>query len=95
MKYKSYDFAPDKNQWLKANRNISFEEVIAAIEEGNILDIVPHSNAAKYSNQNIYVLNINNYVYLVPFVKQSESSIFLKTIFRSRKQTKQYLKENK
>jgi len=95
MKYKEYDFPADKNQWLKDNRNISFEEVIAAIEDGCILDVVPHSNSGKYPNQLMYILNINDYIHLVPFVKQSETSIFLKTIFKSRKKTKQYLKEAK
>lgn len=94
MRYKNYDFSAEKNQWLKENRDISFEEVIAAIEEGCILDVLPHPNVAKYPNQMMYVLDINQYVYLVPFIKQTETSIFLKTIFKSRKQTKAYLKQD-
>jgi predicted DNA binding CopG/RHH family protein len=90
MEDKQYDFAADKNHWLKENRHISFEEVIAALEEGKLLEVVEHPNKTKYPNQNMYVLEINDYIYLVPFVQQSENSIFLKTIFRSRKATKYY-----
>ncbi len=39
------------------------------------------------------VLNIEEYIYLVPYV-ESENEIFLKTIIPSRKATKNYL-ENK
>ena len=84
-------YSSEKNQFLKTVRGISFEEVELAIEEGMVLDIIAHPNAAKYPNQKIYVLNIDNYVHLVPFVKKSEHEIFLKTIFPSRKLTKKYL----
>jgi uncharacterized DUF497 family protein len=50
-----YDFSAEKNKQLISERGISFEEVIAAIEEGLILDIIPHPNAAKYPNQMIYI----------------------------------------
>ena len=38
----------------------------------------------------IYIVEINNYVYIVPFV-ETENEIFLKTIIPSRKATKKYL----
>jgi hypothetical protein len=88
-----YEFSADKNQQLIKERGISFEDVIAAIEEGAVLAIVPHPNPAKYPNQKIYVVNINNYVCLVPFVKKDEDTVFLKTVFPHRKSTRQYLKE--
>ncbi len=87
-----YDFSAEKNQQLIKERGISFEEVIAAISEGAVLDILPHPNPAKYPNQKIYVLNLNNYVCLVPFIRKDENTVFLKTIFPHRKLTKQYLK---
>jgi hypothetical protein len=90
MKDKQFDFAADKNHWLKEKRNISFEEVIAALEEGKLIEVIEHPNKKKYPNQNMYVLEINDYIYLVPFVQKSENCVFLKTIFRSRKATKQY-----
>ena len=87
----NFTFSAEKNQQLINDRGISFEEVIAAIENNAILDIVPHYNLDKYANQEIYVLNINNYVYLVPFIRESKNSIFLKTIFPHRKLTRLYL----
>jgi len=84
-----YDFSVEKNQLLIKERGISFEEVIAAIIDGAILDILPNSD--KYPHQEMYVLNINNYVFVVPFVWKDENTIFLKTIFPHRKLTKQYL----
>lgn len=90
-----YDFSAEKNQQLINERGISFEEVIAAIEEGGVLDILPHPNPAKYPNQEIYVVNINNYVCLVPFVRKDKNTVFLKTIFAHRKLTKQYLRGGK
>lgn len=86
------DYSPEKNLLLKQTRGISFEEVVLAIERGKVLDIIAHPNTQKYHNQKIYVININYYVYLVPFVRQGEK-IFLKTIFPSRKLTKKYLQQ--
>lgn len=88
MKYFSWD--NEKNQILKAERNISFEEIVFHIEKQQVLDIVQHPNQERYKGQKIFIINIDNYVYLVPFV-ESEREIFLKTIIPSRKATKQYL----
>ena len=88
-----FDFSAKKNQQLIEERGISFEEVIVAIKEGAVLDILPHPNPTKYPNQMVYVLYLNDYVYLVPFVRKDEKTVFLKTIFPHRKLTKQYLKK--
>ena len=88
MKYFSWN--NEKNQLLKAERNISFEEVVFQIEKKRILDIVEHPNQEKYKGQKIFIISIHNYVYLVPFM-ESEEEIFLKTIIPSRKATKKYL----
>ncbi len=91
-----YDFFRlKKNRQLIKERGISFEEIIMAIEQGAILDILPHLNTAKYPNQEMYVLNIDDYVYLVPFVRKDKNTIFLKTIFPHRKLTKQNLRGDK
>lgn len=87
----SYDFPIEKNQWLLKERGISFEEIISAIENNQILDVIEHPNQDKYPHQKMYVILINNYIYLVPFVKKDERTIFLKTAFASRKATKAYL----
>lgn len=88
-----YDYNAEKNYWLKENRDVSFEEVIAALDSGALLDIIDHPNKDKYPNQRMYVLRMNAYLYLVPFVKKNSGDIFLKTIFRSRKMLKQYVQE--
>jgi uncharacterized DUF497 family protein len=88
MKY--FDWDSQKNQKLRQERDVSFEEILIAIEEGKILDIVEHSSRSKYPNQKIFIININNYAYLVPFV-EDEEKVFLKTIIPSRKATKKYI----
>jgi hypothetical protein len=83
----------DKNLHLKmdSTRAICFEDVVAAIENGGLLDDIEHSNAAKYPHQRIYIVLYNNYVYGVPYIPD-ESGVFLKTIYPSRKLTEIYLK---
>lgn len=87
-----YDYNNEKNAKLMQERGIGFEEIILAIENGALLGILPHPKSAKYPNQEIYIVNVNNYVYVVPFVKKDENTIFLKTIFPHRKLTKLYLR---
>lgn len=91
MKYFAWN--PDKNEWLKQTRRISFEEVVFHIENDDLLDVVAHFNPAKYPNQQIFVVQIEQYVYLVPFV-ESDTELFLKTVIPSRKATHHYLKVN-
>jgi hypothetical protein len=86
-----YDFSAEKNQLLIKEWGISFESVIVALDGRGLLDVIAHPNVTKYPNQEIYIININEYVYLVPFVKKNEQTVFLKTIFPSRKLTKEYL----
>ncbi len=87
----SYDFSSEKNNQLIKERGISFEEIIVTLEKGKILDILEHPNSEKYPHQKIYIVQINNYIYSVPFVRKSEQEIFLKTAFPNRKLTKKYL----
>ena len=81
----------EKNKKLIKERGISFEIVVYFIENGQILDDFDHPNKKKYGNQNIFVVNINNYAYLVPYIETNEE-IFLKTIIPSRKATRKYLR---
>jgi hypothetical protein len=89
-----FDFSLEKNLKLKEERGISFEEIISLIHNGNLLDVIEHPNKEKYGYQKIYVVNVGGYVYLVPFVKEG-NKFFLKTIFPSRKATKDYLQKKK
>jgi hypothetical protein len=84
MKY--LNWSQEKNELLKAEREISFEEIALLIEAGNILGIEENPG---HPNQKIYILEIENYAYIVPFV-ESENEIFLKTAFPSRKYTKRF-----
>jgi hypothetical protein len=67
--------------------------VILSIENGYLLDDIEHPNKEKYQNQNIFIIlvQIKNYVYLVPYVEE-EDYIFLKTIIPSRQMNKKYNK---
>ena len=80
------NWSSEKNKKLIKERGVSFEICLVKIESGNILDILNNKN---YPNQKIFVLEIEEYVYLVPFVEKGDE-IFLKTIIPSRKFTKKY-----
>ena len=79
-----------KNQELIKQRGVSFDDVLYYLLQGEMLDDLQHHNQDKYPNQKMFVLAIDDYVYLVPYVETDEE-IFLKTIIPSRKATKQYL----
>ena len=76
---------------MKEERQISFEDVIFYIEQGFLLDVLEHPNQEKYKGQKIFVVQIDDYAYLIPFI-EDEREIFLKTIIPSRKATRKYLK---
>lgn len=84
----------DKNAWLKQNRNICFDDILFYIDNDLVIDDIEHPNKEKFSNQRIMVINIDDYIYLVPYI-ESENEIFLKTIIPSRKATKSYLENKK
>ena len=88
MKY--FTWNEEKNEQLKQERNILFEEIVVQIENGQILDILTHPNDEKYPDQMIMIVECNQYGYLVPYV-ETDDEIFLKTIIPSRKATKKYL----
>jgi uncharacterized DUF497 family protein len=87
---KYIDWNAAKNEILKVERGISFEEVMDAFLEDGLIDVIEHPNPVKYSHQKMMILNVSGYVYLVPFV-EDEEKVFLKTIIPSRKATKHYL----
>ena len=87
---KMFSWNKSKNELLRSTRQISFEDILFYIEKGFLLDVQEHPNQEKYPNQKIFVVQINNYAYLVPFV-ENDDEIFLKTIIPSRKATKKYL----
>ena len=84
---KPFRWAPDKNDLLKHERGVSFEEITVAVEAGALIEIVPHPNPARYLRQKIMVVQVGGYAYLVPFVEEDDH-FFLKTIIPSRKATR-------
>ncbi len=87
---KTFNWNDEKNKILRESRNVSFEDVLFCIKNGQIIDILENPKQDKYPGQKYFILNINDYVYYVPFV-ENEKEIFLKTIIPSRKYTKIYL----
>ena len=85
-----YKWDHDKNEKLKAERGVGFEQVILHIERGDLIDVVAHPNQTRYPNQQVLIVKINEYAYLVPFVENDEGK-FLKTIIPGRKATRDYL----
>ena len=81
----------EKNELLKANRGVCFEQVVLLMERGEVLDTIEHPNQEKYPGQKIAVIMIDNYAYLVPYVEDNEE-IILKTIIPSRKAANKYMR---
>lgn len=80
-----------KNARLRRERGITFEEIVVAIEAGQLLDVLEHRNSARYPGQKLLLVTLRDYVYLVPFVEEPDG-LFLKTIIPSRKATRDYLR---
>lgn len=87
---KSFRWNAEKNELLKRERGLSFEQIVVAIEADGLLDIVEHPNPAKYPAQRILIVACDGYAFLVPFVEE-EDYFFLKTAIPSRKATRHYL----
>jgi hypothetical protein len=87
---KPFRWNHEKNESLKIERSISFEEIVLAIEADGLLDELRHPNSDKYPNQFVFVVALDDYAYLVPYVEEVDY-YFLKTIIPSRKATRDYL----
>ncbi|MBT8045558.1 MAG: DUF4258 domain-containing protein [Pontiella sp.] len=88
-----FEWNSDKNEKLKKERNISFEQIIFHLSEGDLWKIADHPNEGDYPGQKIYFVIVDGYIYLVPFIIDDDY-IFLKTIIPSRKATTDYIQEN-
>jgi uncharacterized DUF497 family protein len=92
------DWDTEKSKLLKEIRGISFEEVAVYIQNNskNLLDI-KNNPSKNHLNQEVFIVNIDNYIYLIPFVRddKNHNKVFLKTIYKSRKETKNYIGGNK
>jgi len=88
---KIFSWNDEKNASLKSDRQVCFEDVVISIEMGLLLDILEYPNQERYKGQKILIIQIDHYVYLVPFV-ENDKEVFLKTIIPSRKATRRYIK---
>ena len=87
---KPFRWNPEKNETIKAQRGLSFESIVVAIESGGLLDIVAHPNPTKYPKQRLLIVACDDYAYLVPYVEETDY-FFLKTIIPSRKATRDFI----
>lgn len=91
FKLKSIVWNEEKNFTLLQERWICFEDVLVYINRWCIVKIQEsHYNDEKYPNQKIIYLDIEKYIYIIPFI-ENDDEIFLKTVIPSRKYTKMYL----
>ena len=91
MKY-PFDYSREKSLILKETRGVDFEDVISAFENRKLITEMSHPRQDKYPKQRIFIVEINKYVYVVPYVIDQKRKVrFLKTIYPNRKLTKKYL----
>jgi len=88
---KQINWNAEKNQQLMSEREVSFEDVLFALQSGGLLGDGPHPNRDKYPNQRLFVVRIEDYAWLVSYV-ENDREIFLKTVIPSRKATKKFLR---
>ena len=85
-----YSWDETKNRYLTLNRDMSFERILVALEEGDILQVLKNPNQYKYQDQKIYILNIDNYAWVAPFRDEAGRRILI-TAYPSRKFKDHYL----
>lgn len=90
---KHFEWNKIKNEKLKIERDICFEDSESAFDDERVLDVIEHPNISRYPNQKQFIFVKDDYIYIVPFV-EDENKVFLKTIYPSRKMTKKYLERN-
>lgn len=88
-----FDFSKEKDELLKETKGVSFEDIIQAIKLGHLIDNKTHPNQKKYPGQKLFVVKIGSYIYVAPYVIDHKRRVFfLKTVYPSRKLTKQYIR---
>lgn len=85
-----FTWSEAKNEKLKAERGLGFEDIVAAVEAGGLLDDVtnPSSN---FPDQRALIVAVKGYAIVVPYVAEGDE-MFLKTAFPSRQATRTYLR---
>ena len=77
----TFEWDEEKNNLLQSERNISFENIVFALENDKLISIIA-SQSPKHPNQKCFVVNIDEYAYIIPYVDDGEKT-FLKTIYYS------------
>ena len=91
----TFNWSEDKNKKYKEKQKISFEAIVICIQENRIVTVLEHPNKEKYPNQFLYLIDYEDYIYIVLLVKnQKEEEITLKTIYPSSEYTKRYLQRS-
>ncbi len=62
-----YDWDSKKNDFLKANRGISFEAIIVHLGRGDIWKVSDHPDQLRHPGQSILFVIVDDYVHMVPF----------------------------
>lgn len=88
---KTIRFSQEKDELLRKTRQIGFKEIINALKNNKALKVIENPNKKKFPNQRLLLININKYVFVVPYV-ENRREIFLKTIYPSKKYTKKFIK---
>jgi len=78
-------WSSEKSERLKKTRGVNFEKLFAS----ELVAIKSHSTK---DHQRFLFFRYKNYIWVVPCVIESETAIFLKTLYRSRRYNKLYLK---
>ena len=92
MKTMKYEWNPQKNEWLKNERHVSFEQIIIHLSRGDVWKTTDPPDQLNYPGQKLYFVIVAGYIYIVPYMIENDR-IFLKTIIPSRKATKMYNEE--
>ena len=80
----------EKNQLLIRQRGVSFNDVVAYVESRSEVETYDHPNQRRYPRQRIYIVDIDDYLFVVPFVLQEDGTAFLKTIYPSNRARRYY-----
>ncbi len=88
----NYEWNDEKNALLRAERGFGFEDILAAIDAGGLLDNFANPNQDRYPGQRILVVMLDDYVHAVPCV-QNEHQTFLKTAYPSRQLHRQIMEK--
>ena len=89
-----YLWDPVKDEWLRRNRGMSFDDVVYHLEHGGFLADIPHPNQERHPGQRLYIVHIGDYAYVVPFYRDGHVES-LRALYPSRKYTSAYLRNRR